>query len=239
MKQILKELSVLFLVAPICIVIFIFAMQKAEQSRQTDSLAANIEKKELVISSPVFGSIEEFPVAEGEVVKANTTLAVINIIDQKESLQLKSDVYSYNEGNGVITIKSPVDAVVSKKAMAEKSNIKPEADLITLHPLSNTLIKIQSKVELPTTNYESIIMTDKNSTFKYPVVFSKKQPVSDKTGMIFYYASFVDQSKADDFYDNQRVIIKARKKPNALTGRIDTLLSKVSNSNLVKSLPFN
>lgn len=239
MRQVFKELLVLFIVTPISIGIIIFAMQKAEQSREVLNLTAVIEKKELVISSPVFGSIEQFPFEEGDVVKANSTIAVINIIDQKESPELQSDVYVYNKQNGTITIKSPVDAVVAKKELAEKSTIKPEANLIILHPLSNTLIKIQTKDELPIKTFDSTLLTDKQSSFSLPIVFSKKLPVSDKTGMIYYYASFVDQAKADSFYENQHVIVRVKKKPNALTGKLDSLFSQVGNLDLIKNLPFN
>lgn len=239
MKQVFKELLVLLLVTPICIVIIIFAMQKAEQSREVVNLTAVIEKKELVISSPVFGSIEHFPFEEGDVVKANSTIAVINIIDQKESPELQSDVYVYNKLNGTITIKSPVDAVVAKKELAEKSTIKPEANLIILHPLSNTLIKIQTKDELPTKTFESTMLTNKQSSFNFPIVFSKKLPVSDKAGMIYYYANFVDQSKADLFYENQHVIVKVKKKSNALTGKLDNLFSRIGSLDAIKDLPFN
>lgn len=228
MKQLFKELFMLLLIMPICVGILFFVMQKIEQSRQIVILNGSVENKELNISSPVFGSIEEFPVEEGTIVKKNQPLAVIAVIDKKNISSFSAQVYQYQEETNEVIVKSPVDAVVSVKELAEKSTVKPEANIVTLHPLTNTVIKIQVNSEKDLKNFESLIVTDKSESFSYDIALSDRLPVSDKAGNTFYYAKLKDPSAANDLYNNQKVVVKVRRTAKALTGRFEAMFADVS-----------
>lgn len=206
---------------PLSLAVLFFAMQKIEQSRQIEELKATVETKELVISSPVFGSIAQFNVQEGELVKKNQTIAKINILDENDITQIDSDLYSYDESENVVFIKSPTDAVVFTKNLAEKSSIKPQETIITLHPIENTVIKIQVNTEKELESFDSIHLTNQNETFSEPIVLSKRLPVTDKQGNTFYYASLENAEFANKLYSNQKAIVKIRRADKALTGKIE------------------
>jgi hypothetical protein len=235
MKQFIKELFFLMITVPLCLILVFFVMQKAEQSRQVEELKGTVEKKELTISSPVFGTIESFSLQEGQTIKKNQVIARIQIIDKKESLTLNSDIYSYDEKTGIVEVKSPTDAVLVKKELAEKSTIKPEENMMTLHPLTNTVIRIHADANTDVASFESVVVTDKNNTYSYTINLSKRLPVADKEGNVYYFATFNDQTQTKAFYNNQQVVVKARKQEKALTGKLEAAFQDIS-KNVIASV---
>lgn len=228
MKQLFKELFFLILIIPVSLVVVFFVMQKAEESRQIEKLTGVIEKKEITLASPVFGSIEKFYVEEGDIVEKGQILADITIIDNKESISLSSDIYTHKNASTSVSLKSPAEAIVITKSFDEKSTIKPQETLVTLSPIEKTVVKIAVNKETDITEYEVLTLTDTKQSYHYPLTMTKRLPVADKEGNVFYFATLVDTEKAKYFYNNQQVIVEARKPKKALTGKVEAAMSLLS-----------
>lgn len=214
----------LLIIMPVCLVILFLAMQKIEQSRQIEELSGIVEKKELRISSPVFGTIKSFPAEEGTVVKKNQIIAVIDIINEIDTSRLSTEIYSYDEDAQTISIKSPTDAVIFTKELAEKSSIKPQENILTLHPLTHTVIKIKVNSEKDLKSFEGLTLTDDENIFHYPLILSNRMPETDKDGNTFYYATLQYPEFSHKLYKNQKVVIEVQRAEKALTGKIETVL---------------
>jgi hypothetical protein len=227
MKHFVKELIVLFIVVPISLIGIFFVIQQAENYRGTETLQAKVEKKELLISSPVFGTVEQISGHEGDIVTRGQTLATINVLDKKPTASIAAEMYQYSEDEEKVVVKSPVDGVIARIELAEKSNVKPEGNVITIHPRKNTQIKIQSKKPLST--YTDMYLTDENGSVKYPITLTDRLPVSDTSGNVYYFATFSDEQDADDFYTHQEVFVKGTRPSGILTKKVNQIIQNASN----------
>lgn len=218
LSKILFEL--LFLVIGICIAVLVvvFAFNKISSNSEHDTFSGTVNKKELVITSPSFATIEKLNVYEGQLVKKGDELANLKILIQPKNQSdagtlIDSETYKAKGNN--IMVYAPTDSIVGKVFYAEKSSVRPEIDIITLYPLQSSSIIINDKFkDFKPGDYNDLFLqkqsTDKD---KYLIKLLDTFPVdSQKDGGKTFYAAFAKNEDSKLFDNGGDVIILAVKK---------------------------
>lgn len=175
-----------------------------------DVLRGSVEKKELRVISPVFGSIESFPIGEGQFVKKGDILATIKVFGAgSEKPNINSTIFDF-DGDKIDVI-NPEDGVVAKKLFAEKTVLKPGIDFLVLYPIKGAVVKFglpDSKDQLA--KYASLVVLDNGR--EYLLKVAETLPVDSQiNGERNYYGVFDDEEDSKNFYNNQKIEIKAVK----------------------------
>lgn len=236
-SKILIEIT--FLILGICLATIIVgvAFNNINSRSQYESFPGIVNKKELVIASPSFAIIEKIDVYEGKLIKKNDELAKLKIVVESKN-RSELDAYVNNENfkldGDILTVYSPADGIVGKVFFAEKSNVKPEIDIISIYPFQSSSVTFFDKNNkfIPG-DYKNILAQKQDSDVeKFQLNLLNTYPVDSSTnGGKSFYAAFSDPEAPKHFENNGVVTVLAEKRsrPNNLFTFISNLLILASN----------
>lgn len=213
MKRFIKEFLLLAIIILITVGLFSFILGEGAQKKNT-VFKGKIDKKELKISSPVFGKIQDFSIPEGKVVQKNEVIALIKDIGTTGGK--RTDIVADDNTiitNNVLSIMSPQKATIAKKIYAEGSNIYIYEPFITLYPLNETYVKLYLPKDIKLNEYTKFFII--GSGTNQEVTIGKIRPdtadTQDDPTLKTYVASFDNIDNSVQFAQNQKVTVRGEK----------------------------
>ncbi len=209
-RRILIEIFIIALTTIIACTAVVFAIDKLQQLNNIDSLSGNIKMQELHISLPVFGTITELDIQEGQLVKKGDIIAKINFINEPSTTFPNSDILKFD--SGTITVISPEDARVANVFFPQGSVLKRETDFLVLYPFKDTTITFtlpdkNSRIE----DYSEFYINDEsNKSYKIKVTGSLAS--GNNKNQKIYYSQFEDPKDSQFFYNKEDIEVIAKKK---------------------------
>ena len=228
MKHVIKELMVFGVIILVGVALIAFLIQRGDIHRGYDTLDATVDKKELKISSPVYGVIENLSLVEGQIIHKSQILCIIAPITDEENQipQLETDIYHFQDGK--IYISSPVDGIIAQRLVADHTTIKALDYFITIQPFDETFINVDLPSGASLSNYQEFYAVVGSDS-----LYSRIEPVENivipvqNNGSNQFVAVFTNRVDAKYTVNDQSITVMGKRTTRSIRETISNWLQKL------------
>ncbi|NTV30995.1 hypothetical protein HGA91_03400 [candidate division WWE3 bacterium] len=212
MRLLIREIITFFIIMIVSLGVIMVIVNAANLRQGMDQLTGTIEKKELRISSPVYGIVEELPIYDGQLIHKNQIIAVITPITDTENPLPTINSAMYRIENNKIYVISPAESIVSGKEVAAGSTVKALDYFVSLQPFddSTVIVELPSKTDL--SSYTDFFAQNHATRDLYQLNSLNLLPTASiSSRSVQYVMSFNNPTDAKNFVDSSAITVLAKR----------------------------